>query len=219
MQGGATPPPAARCTAAAPRGGATAPGRGAQEQRQARLVEEIRAGRTNTTWAWTRHPDEPRGLGATGHVHGFNDPLMDCRACKCASGPTSSSRTTRGAETGDGWTNAELKAYINEHDIVLPGLRQEGLHRHPPVQPHVQDPPGRDREPRPTKFHLRPRRRRASLSISRTSMRTTRAKSSPRALPDRQVLPQRDHPRQLHLPRARVRADGAGVLLQARRGP
>ena len=36
--------------------------------------------------------------------------------------------------------------------------------------------------------------------------------------PDRQVVPQRDHARQLHLPHARVRADGDGVLRQARRG-
>ena len=34
--------------------------------------------------------------------------------------------------------------------------------------------------------------------------------------PDRPLLPQRDHARQLHLPRPRVRADGDGVLLQAR---
>ena len=37
--------------------------------------------------------------------------------------------------------------------------------------------------------------------------------------PDRQELPQRDHARQLHLPHARVRADGDGVLRAARRGP
>ena len=35
---------------------------------------------------------------------------------------------------------------------------------------------------------------------------------------DRQELPQRDHAGQLHLPHPRVRADGDGVLRQARRG-
>ena len=35
--------------------------------------------------------------------------------------------------------------------------------------------------------------------------------------PDRQELPQRDHAGQLHLPHPRVRADGDGVLRQARR--
>ena len=34
--------------------------------------------------------------------------------------------------------------------------------------------------------------------------------------PDRQELPQRDHPGQLHLPHPRVRADGDGVLRRAR---
>ena len=36
--------------------------------------------------------------------------------------------------------------------------------------------------------------------------------------PDRQVVPQRDHARQLRLPHPRVRADGDGVLRAARRG-
>ena len=36
--------------------------------------------------------------------------------------------------------------------------------------------------------------------------------------PDRQVVPQRDHARQLHLPHPRVRADGDGVLRRARHG-
>ena len=36
--------------------------------------------------------------------------------------------------------------------------------------------------------------------------------------PDRQVLPQRDHPGQLHLPHPRVRADGNGILRRARHG-
>src|SRR5215210_7300621 len=37
--------------------------------------------------------------------------------------------------------------------------------------------------------------------------------------PGREVLPQRDHAGQLHLPHARVRADGDGVLRPARRRP
>ena len=36
--------------------------------------------------------------------------------------------------------------------------------------------------------------------------------------PDRQVVPQRDHARQLRVPHPRVRADGDGVLRPARRG-
>ncbi len=45
--------PAARSTAVLPTPGTTAPGRGAQEQRQKGMVEEIRAGEAPTTWVWT----------------------------------------------------------------------------------------------------------------------------------------------------------------------
>ena len=44
------------------------------------------------------------------------------------------------------------------------------------------------------------------------------AQAAVRHRADRQVVPQRDHARQLPLPRARVRADGDGVLRAARRG-
>ena len=58
---------------------------------------------------------------ASGHVGGFNDPLMDCKACKARFRADKLIEDfTEGAETGDGWTNAELEAYINEHDIKCP---------------------------------------------------------------------------------------------------
>ena len=49
---------------------------------------------------------------------------------------------------------------------------------------------------------------------------TSRQEAAVRHRPDGQELPQRDHARQLHLPHARVRADGDGVLRRAghRRG-
>ena len=58
---------------------------------------------------------------ATGHVGGFSDPLMDCKACKARYRADKLIEDfTGGAETGDGWTNAELEKYIAEHDIVCP---------------------------------------------------------------------------------------------------
>ena len=59
---------------------------------------------------------------ASGHVGGFNDPLMDCKACKARFRADKLIEDyTNGAETGDGWTNAELEAFINDHaDIVCP---------------------------------------------------------------------------------------------------
>ena len=73
---------------------------------------------------------------ASGHVGGFNDPLMDCKACKARYRADKLIEDfTGGAETGDGWTNAELEKYIAEHDIVCPkcgkkdftGIRQFNL--------------------------------------------------------------------------------------------
>ena len=73
---------------------------------------------------------------ASGHVGGFNDPLMDCKACKARFRADKLIEDfTKGEETGDGWTNAELETYINEHDIVCPvcgkkdftGIRQFNL--------------------------------------------------------------------------------------------
>ena len=73
---------------------------------------------------------------ASGHVGGFNDPLMDCKACKARFRADKLIEDfTHGEQTGDGWTNAELEQYIAEHDIVCPvcgkkdftGIRQFNL--------------------------------------------------------------------------------------------
>jgi len=73
---------------------------------------------------------------ASGHVGGFNDPLMDCKACKARFRADKLIEDfTHGAETGDGWKNEELEQYIAEHDIVCPvcgkkdftGIRQFNL--------------------------------------------------------------------------------------------
>ena len=73
---------------------------------------------------------------ASGHVGGFNDPLMDCKACKARFRADKLIEDfTKGAETGDGWKNEELEQYIADHDIVCPvcgkkdftGIRQFNL--------------------------------------------------------------------------------------------
>ena len=73
---------------------------------------------------------------ASGHVGGFNDPRMDCKACKARFRADKLIEDfTGGAETGDGWSNAELEQYIADHDIVCPvcgkkdftGIRQFNL--------------------------------------------------------------------------------------------
>ncbi|MGI6238191.1 MAG: glycine--tRNA ligase [Christensenellales bacterium] len=58
---------------------------------------------------------------ASGHLSGFSDPLLDCRACKSRFRADKLVEDhTQGAQTGDGWTNAELEAYIAENAIACP---------------------------------------------------------------------------------------------------
>ncbi|WP_443662451.1 glycine--tRNA ligase [Clostridium sp.] len=62
---------------------------------------------------------------ATGHVGGFSDPLMDCKDCKSrfrADKLVEDHMTELGAEvaTADGWTNEELKDYMEKEKIVCP---------------------------------------------------------------------------------------------------
>ena len=61
---------------------------------------------------------------ASGHVGNFNDPLMDCKACK-ARFRADKLIEDWGKEHGeeieaDGWSNEQLEAFINEHEIACP---------------------------------------------------------------------------------------------------
>jgi glycyl-tRNA synthetase len=61
---------------------------------------------------------------ASGHVGTFNDPLMDCKACKerfRADKLIEDWAKARGEEVqADGWTDAQFEAYISEHQIPCP---------------------------------------------------------------------------------------------------
>lgn len=62
---------------------------------------------------------------ASGHVGGFSDPLMDCKECKArfrADKLVEDHMTENGAEvaSADGWTNEQLKEYIESNNIVCP---------------------------------------------------------------------------------------------------
>ena len=68
----------------------------------------------------------PQTWVASGHLGGFSDPLMDCKSCK------ERFRADKLIEdymaehdiqiegSVDGWSQQEMKAYIDEHDIVCP---------------------------------------------------------------------------------------------------
>ncbi|GAA0181549.1 glycine--tRNA ligase [Clostridium sediminicola] len=62
---------------------------------------------------------------ASGHIGGFSDPLMDCKECKArfrADKLVEDHLHDNGkdTETADGWTNEELKEYIDTNNIVCP---------------------------------------------------------------------------------------------------
>ncbi|WP_160680784.1 glycine--tRNA ligase [Clostridium sp. C8-1-8] len=62
---------------------------------------------------------------ASGHVGGFSDPLMDCKECKSryrADKLVEDHMTAQGAEvaSADGWSNEQLKDYIEQHKIECP---------------------------------------------------------------------------------------------------
>ena len=62
---------------------------------------------------------------ASGHVGGFSDPLMDCKECKSrfrADKLVEDHMTKSGVEvaSADGWTNEQLKEYIESNNIDCP---------------------------------------------------------------------------------------------------
>jgi len=66
---------------------------------------------------------------ASGHVGGFNDPLMDCRACKerfRADKLIEDYMQEKGTEeVVDGWSNEKMKTYIEENNIKCPSCGKE----------------------------------------------------------------------------------------------
>ena len=68
-------------------------------------------------------------------------------------------------------------------------------------------------------IYLRPETAQGSYVNFKNVQQSIAQEAAVRDRPDRQVVPQRDQPRQLRLPDARVRADGDAVLRPARRPP
>lgn len=66
----------------------------------------------------------PKTWVASGHVGGFNDPLMDCKACQSrfrADKLIADYYFEKGEDViVDAWSNEEMKTFIEEHQIVCP---------------------------------------------------------------------------------------------------
>ena len=149
---------------------------------------------------------------ASGHVEVFNDPLVECLNCH---------KRHRQDHMQEAYA---AKKGLDDPDVGaddrdrVPGLRHQGpVDRAARLQHDAQDLPRPDRDrggsalsaARDRAGHLRQLRQRRDHRAQEAAVRH-------RA--DRQELPQRDHPGQLHLPHPRVRADGDGVLRRTRLG-
>lgn len=62
----------------------------------------------------------PQTWVASGHVGGFSDPLMDCKACKSRHRADKLIEDHGDDIVADGWTEEQMMAYIREHNIACP---------------------------------------------------------------------------------------------------
>ena len=134
---------------------------------------------------------------ASGHESAFTDPMVDCTNCK------NRFRADQ-VEEMSGDPNV-CPACGMRGTLTAP--RQFNLMFKTYMGPVEED---------AGLVYLRPETAQGTTSTSRTC-RQACAGAAVRHRADRQVVPQRDQPRQLHLPHARVRADGDAVLHPARR--
>ncbi len=68
----------------------------------------------------------PQVWVATGHVGSFSDPLMDCKECKTRHRADKLIEDHSG-ESGDGMSNDDMKAYIDEHNICCPNCGKQNF--------------------------------------------------------------------------------------------
>ena len=156
---------------------------------------------------------------ASGHVDHFTDPMVDCRECRHRFRADQIDEMPWihycPATKGNKFTipAGEACTHCGARGRLCPDCGKGELTAAAPVQPHVQDVHGAGGggrvghlpAPGDRAGHLRQLRQRAPVDAAQAPLRHR---------PDRQGVPQRDHAGQLHLPDARVRADGDRVLRQ-----
>jgi len=181
--------------------------RRAEEQRQAPVVEGHGAGPRGRRRPGLVRDPRPRGVGGQRPRAGVRRPAHRVPVVPQA---------LPGRPPGGG-LRGEARQGPGERPVrhQLPQLRRQGLvHRAAHVQRPAQD------LPRPGRGRVRPglpaaRDRPGHLHQLPQRPAVGAAQDPVRHRPDRQVVPQRDHAGQLHLPHPRVRADGDGVLRPA----
>ena len=143
----------------------------------------------------------PQVWHASGHVEGFSDPLVDCRTCK------QRFRADHLDQAQCGKRPSKRPGETPDCDLTEP------RHFNLMFQTRVGAGRGDRRRRLPA-----PGDRAGDLHQLQERRPDRAAQAALRDRADRQGLSQRDHARKLHLPHARVRADGDGVLRAAGRG-
>jgi len=67
----------------------------------------------------------PKTWVASGHVGGFSDPLMDCKACKSRHRADKLIEDHEEDLVADGWTEAQMMDYIHQHHLKCPDCGAE----------------------------------------------------------------------------------------------
>ena len=125
------------------------PGRGAEKQREESLVEEVRPGEPLQRGPGRRHPHEPPGVGG---LRPCGRVLRPPHGLQGVQGALPGRQAHRGLVRGKRLPAGKARGRIlpggdgslcDRAQHPLPHLRQAQLHRHPQVQPDVQDLPGR----------------------------------------------------------------------------
>ncbi len=151
----------------------------------------------------------PQTWVASGHLAASPIPLMDCKECKSASAPISSLRTGAPrtalscSKPIDAFSQQEMKDFVEEHNIPCPTC---GKHNFTDIRQFnlmFKTFQGVTEDAKNT-VYLRPETAQGIFVNFNERPAHHPQQAAVRHRPDRQVLPQRDHPGQLHLPRPRV---------------
>ncbi len=149
----------------------------------------------------------PHVWEASGHVDTFADPMVDCKDCKRRFRADELAHHVPASAHGHAEATPVIRCPECGGELTEP--RMFNLMFKTFVGPVEDD---------AAVVYLRPETAQG-IFVNFDNVLTDHAPEAPlRHRPDRQGLPQRDHPRQLHLPRPRVRADGDRVLRQAGHG-
>ena len=143
----------------------------------------------------------PRTWEASGHLASFTDPLVDCRTCK---------QRYRADHLGELACGRKPSMHPGEFaECDLTAARDFNLMFETTVGPVKET---------GSAIYLRPETAQGIFVNFKNVLQFARRRAAVRHRAGRKVVSQRDHAGELHLPHARVRADGDGVLRAARRG-